>query len=112
MIDTTIYRVVQECLSNAVRHGKPSAIAVRIERTNDASADRDEITLEIADDGQGMSKPSGVGFGLRGMAERVRAIGGRLTLRNKPGGGLAVIVMLPCQPEREIVGAGLETTRR
>jgi two-component system, NarL family, sensor histidine kinase UhpB len=111
MIDTTIYRVAQECLSNAVRHGKPSAIAVRIERASD-TADRDEITLEIADDGQGMSEPSGAGFGLRGMAERVSAIGGRLTLRNKPGGGLAVIVVLPCQPGRELVRAGLENTRR
>jgi two-component system sensor histidine kinase UhpB len=95
VIDATIYRVVQECLSNALRHGRPASIAVRI----DGAAGRDRIVVEIADDGAGMSGAPSPGFGLRGMAERVRALGGRLTIGNKPGGGLAVTATLPYRPQ-------------
>ncbi|HEX5318613.1 MAG TPA: ATP-binding protein [Stellaceae bacterium] len=99
LVDTTIYRVVQECLSNALRHGRPASIAVRVE----CAAERGQIFLEIADDGSGMPDASSPGFGLRGMAERVRALGGRLTLGNKPGGGLTVTATLPYRPQRELV---------
>ena len=54
LVDTTIYRVVQECLSNALRHGRPTSIAVRVE----CAAERGQIFLEIADDGSGMPDAS------------------------------------------------------
>jgi two-component system sensor histidine kinase UhpB len=101
LIDATIYRVVQECLSNALRHGRPTTVSVRV----DGAAERDRIVTEIVDDGPGMSDASSPGFGLRGMAERVRALGGRLTLANKPGGGLAVTATLPYRPQRELADA-------
>jgi two-component system sensor histidine kinase UhpB len=102
LIDTTIYRVVQECLSNAVRHGRPTTVAVRIAP---AAEGRDRIIVTVADDGPGLPEATGPGFGLRGMAERARAMGGSLTLCNNPGGGLTVTAMLPYRPARELVAA-------
>jgi len=93
--DTTAYRVVQECLSNAVRHGPPGRIAVTIERDAGSRPDRDTVRVEVSDDGPGMIDTV-PGFGLRGMAERVKASGGRLTFANRPAGGLAVTAVLPC----------------
>ncbi len=57
LIDATIYRVVQECLSNALRHGRPTSVAVRVE----CAAARDRIAVEIVDDGSGMSDASSPG---------------------------------------------------
>ena len=105
LIDTTIYRVVQECLSNALRHGRPSVIAIRIERADEGVAGRDRIMLEITADGAGMSDAAGAGFGLRGMVERVRAIGGSLDLSRGGDGGLTVTAMLPCRHESDLIGA-------
>ena len=110
-VDTTIYRVVQECLSNALRHGRPNRVAVRIGRIEEQGGGHDQIELEIADDGPGMPDAPSPGFGLRGMAERVKAIGGQLTLCNQPAGGLAVTAVLPYRPERELVDAPPETQR-
>src|SRR5215472_11933764 len=59
LVDATIYRVVQECVSNALRHGRPTRIAVRIE----GSAGPDRVVLEIADDGFGMPDAPSPGFG-------------------------------------------------
>jgi two-component system, NarL family, sensor histidine kinase UhpB len=90
-LDTIIYRVVQECLNNAVRHGRPRMIAVTVA----LNAAGDEISVEVADDGPGLPNAAAPGYGLIGMAERVRAAGGRLTLANQPAGGLAVRAALP-----------------
>jgi two-component system sensor histidine kinase UhpB len=94
-IDTTLYRIVQECLSNAVRHGPPAQIDIRIRRA--LRGDDARVVIEITDDGPGLSDGPAQGFGLRGMAERVRAIGGELNLRNRPTGGLTVTALLPCR---------------
>jgi len=110
IIDTTIYRVVQECLSNAVRHANPGAIEVRIERSRDTDpAGPDEVTVAVTDDGPGLRGLSEPGFGLRGMGERIRAVGGRLTLRDRPGGGLAIVARMPCEPEAALAGTGRKT---
>jgi two-component system sensor histidine kinase UhpB len=74
LFDTAIYRLVQEGLSNAVRHGKPGRIDVTVRETTGATP---RIILEIGDDGDGAADgTSNGGFGLLGMAERVRALGG------------------------------------
>ncbi|ONI72720.1 hypothetical protein ALI144C_42675 [Actinosynnema sp. ALI-1.44] len=87
-VDATVYRVVQESLTNAVRHASASRIQVRVrwrERT---------VGVDVVDDGRG---PSGShGFGLLGMRERVTACGGTLRTGPGPGGvGFAVHVSLP-----------------
>jgi two-component system sensor histidine kinase UhpB len=91
--DTTIYRIVQECLSNAVRHGKPQLITVCVDRSRCGN----EMIVEVADDGSGIDDAPTMGYGLIGMEERVRAMGGRLIFSNRPGGGLSVSAALPCQ---------------
>jgi two-component system, NarL family, sensor histidine kinase UhpB len=87
--DATVYRIVQESLSNAVRHGAPGVIAITIE-----SRGR-ETWVEVVDDGVGLSAESGPGYGLIGMEERVKLLGGRLCFANRPGGGFAVSAALP-----------------
>src|ERR1019366_2894884 len=71
----TVYRVVQEALNNAVRHGRPGRIEIVVARTEGG-----DIEARVSDDGAQSGKPEGVGFGLRGMRERVAAAGGRLTI--------------------------------
>ena len=91
----TICRIVQESLSNAVRHADPTLITVSIDRQSE------EVRVQITDDGRGMSEASRLGYGLVGIGERVRAMGGRLTFSNEPGKGFAAAVVLPCSARQE-----------
>jgi len=90
IVDRTICRIVQESISNALRHAHPTLITVAIDRQGE------DVRVEITDDGPGMSEPSRLGYGLVGIGERVRAMGGRLTFSNKPRKGFAVAAVLPC----------------
>jgi two-component system sensor histidine kinase UhpB len=95
LIGTAICRIVQEALSNAVRHAEPKRVAVSIARYRVLERGCDEIRLSIADDGRGMRDPGKLGYGLIGMSERVSAVGGRLTFSNKSEEGFAVVAVLP-----------------
>jgi two-component system sensor histidine kinase UhpB len=94
-LDTAIYRVVQEGVTNAVRHGCPSRIDVVLSEAED----RDELMVSVLDDGTGMPESeagrSSAGFGLIGMRERVAGVGGSLAVSNRAGGGLAVVARWP-----------------
>ena len=103
LMDKTICRIVQEALGNAVRHGGPAQITVTIERQGD------EVCIEIADDGHGISEPRRPGYGLVGISERAKAMGGRLSFSNKPGAGFAVAAMLPCVSRQEGARVPLQT---
>jgi len=96
LVGTTICRVVQEALSNAVRHAEPELITVSID------CDGEEVSVEVADDGRGMRKASRPGYGLLGIGERVRALGGRLTFSNRPGKGFAVVAVIPSALGRDL----------
>ncbi len=74
LMEATICRIVQECLSNAVRHAEPRMIAVSIDRNGE------KVRVEVADDGRGMPESGRPGYGLVGIVERVRAMGGRVVL--------------------------------
>ena len=95
LVGRTICRIAQESLSNAVRHADATLITVSIDRHGE------EVQVEITDDGRGMSESSRPGYGLVGIGERVRAMGGSLTFSNKPGEGFAVTAVLPCSARRE-----------
>lgn len=90
-LDAIAFRVVQESFSNAIRHGQPTAIDVMID------VDDERATIVVEDDGVGF--PGGtapLGFGLAGMQERVRSVGGTIAVRNrKTGHGVIVEAMLP-----------------
>src|SRR6478672_7812891 len=89
-IELSAYRIVQEALTNALKHAGDAKASVNIRYGSDS------LELEIADDGPGTSTPmpSG-GHGLLGMRERVALYGGRLDAGRRPSGGFVVRVLLP-----------------
>jgi two-component system, NarL family, sensor histidine kinase UhpB len=91
LVGTTICRIVQEALSNAVRHAAPKSITASVDRDHDG-----RVRVAVADDGAGMEEPNRLGYGLIGIGERVKMLGGRLTLSKIPGGGFAVRAAFPC----------------
>ena len=93
----TIYRIVQEGVSNAIRHGNPTRVEIAI-----AHADDDAIRVRVADDGigmaaDGMTRRDPSQLGLVGMRERVMAMAGSLSIQpGNKGSGLALVARLPC----------------
>ncbi|MDR3461394.1 MAG: histidine kinase [Beijerinckiaceae bacterium] len=90
-LDAVAFRVVQESLSNAIRHGNPKSVQIRIRN------DGQQITVQVTDDGSGLAQGrTAPGFGLASMRERVKAVGGRLVIENSPRGrGVIVSAELP-----------------
>jgi signal transduction histidine kinase len=90
-LEQELYRVAQEALNNALKHGKPGRIAVRLRRLEGG------VSLEMADDGAGFDVAARAdgGLGLRGMRERVARLGGRLDVESAPGRGTRVRVEVP-----------------
>ncbi|WP_203858398.1 sensor histidine kinase [Plantactinospora mayteni] len=92
-VDLAAYRVVQESLTNVLRHAGTAAATVRI---GYLPAD---VTVEVVDTGHGGSGPAGPGdgHGLTGMRERIDALGGTLEVGPRPGGGFRVFARLPAE---------------
>lgn len=90
-VDVSAYRIVQEALTNALKHAGPATARVRVTYRDD------DLDVEIADNGRGaMTAPTtGAGHGLVGMRERVSVYGGELQTGNRDSGGYAVRVRLP-----------------
>jgi signal transduction histidine kinase len=89
-VDLAAYRVVQEALTNVVKHAGPAAASVRV------AYRPAEVEVEVADDGAGPADGAdGAGSGIAGMRERVAAAGGTLEAGPRPGGGFAVRARLP-----------------
>jgi signal transduction histidine kinase len=93
-VDLSAYRIVQEALTNVVKHAGPAHAQVTI-RYRDH-----EVAVEVIDDGPGVAAVAadgrrGTGHGLIGMAERVAAFGGDLEVGPRPGGGFRVAARLP-----------------
>ncbi|MEU8120899.1 sensor histidine kinase [Spirillospora sp. NPDC049024] len=88
------YRIVQESLTNVVRHAAAREVTVSVE------PGRRELLVEVADDGRGPAAAGGApGSGVGGMRERARALGGELTAGGRPGGGYLVRARLPYRNE-------------
>jgi PAS domain S-box-containing protein len=89
---TTVFRIVQETLTNVARHAGASEVAVRIDEVDDG------IHLTIQDNGRGISDAvDKKTFGLLGMRERVAMLGGRLEIHSRPGKGTRIAGWLPRQ---------------
>ncbi|HMF92783.1 MAG TPA: two-component regulator propeller domain-containing protein [Vicinamibacterales bacterium] len=91
-----VYRIVQECLSNIVKHSAATSARIALR------AERDWIRVEVTDNGKGFSaatleRPghSGRGFGLLGIAERARILRAKLTVTSEPGKGTSVSIEVP-----------------
>jgi len=90
---TCVYRVVQEALTNCARHARATSVHVQL------TGLPDRLELTIADDGVGLSPERRQhGIGLRGMEERVRELGGTMTIQAVPGSGTTVAIRLPLPP--------------
>ncbi len=84
-----IYRLVQEALNNAARHSAAKHARVSI------AQDTGKIHVEVNDDGKGFQSERVRGMGILGMEERVKRLGGTLTIRSTPGTGTTVVAELP-----------------
>jgi signal transduction histidine kinase len=88
-LDLSAFRIVQEALTNSLRHAGPARAEVTVRYENDL------VTLEIADTGRGPQGGGGTGHGLVGMRERAALFGGELEAARADGGGFTVRARLP-----------------
>ena len=102
-LNVSLYRIVQESLTNAQKHADARHIAVTLR------CDGNELRLYVDDDGR--SEPGSTfdgGLGVLGMRERVQALGGRLTLTLRDEGGLRVEVVVPADAGRPSPAANVQ----
>ena len=88
-IDVASYRIIQEGLTNVLKHARAGHAVVSLERA------REGLEIDIVDDGQGRSREATAGYGLLGMAERASALGGSLVVGDADGRGFRVHASLP-----------------
>jgi signal transduction histidine kinase len=99
-----IFRIAQEGLTNAVKHAEARTVRLSVEPVSMAQPkdpDAAAIRLTIEDDGKGRAlngKPGGAGMGLVNMQERVAALGGTISLDDRPGAGFTVRIVVPVEP--------------
>jgi signal transduction histidine kinase len=93
-VGLTVYRIVQESLTNVLKHAGPAAVTVELDFS-------DGVAVTVTDDGRGASAAltgiPGAGRGTTGMRERVAALGGKLSAGPKPGGGYRVHATIPLE---------------
>lgn len=99
-IDLTIYRCIQEGVTNAVRHGQANAVKIELfekhsPRGTNGAAMSQTLQLLIEDDGRGFLPKTAPGFGLTVMRERVNALGGSYAIKSAPSQGTALRVIIP-----------------
>jgi len=96
-LNLAIYRVVQESLTNCIRHASAREVEVQLHRTR--SRGRDMAVLTIVDDGVGMTLPrdTSAGHGLAGMRERVHMLGGQFDVLSERGSGVTIRAEFPLQ---------------
>ena len=93
-VDLSAYRIVQEALTNALKHAGPKAhTEVRL------TTDNSEVTIEVLDNGHGATILPGSGHGILGMRERALLLGGSLEAGPRAGGGFRVVAHLPIVAE-------------
>jgi signal transduction histidine kinase len=107
-IELSIFRIVQEGLSNVRKHAQASKVQIRLNHTSPRA-----LLISIADDGRGMAADFDLAtlaamghYGLLGISERIALLKGRLQVQNRPGGGLLLQVEIP-HPRVEVQTAAL-----
>ena len=97
------YRIVQEALTNVIRHSRARRAEVVLERSSERM-----LTVRVVDDGRGLSAPDTIDGGHRGilgMQERAALLGGSVTITDRPGGGVEVVAVLPWRSAAGAAGA-------
>ena len=92
-VETTLYRVACEALTNVVRHARARTCRLALE------CEPGHVVLRVEDDGDGLGAAAATGVGLRSMRERAAELGGRLIVRSSDEGGAAVELRLPVAEE-------------
>jgi signal transduction histidine kinase len=99
-LETALFRITQEALTNVVRHAHASAVQVTLKVQDHA------VILTVRDDGRGFEEPAATptgterqGLGLLGMSERVSTLGGEMRVDSQPGRGTAITVTVPLPPQ-------------
>lgn len=94
----TVYRLVQEALTNVAKHSDASQVAIRLDRAGSQSQPDDTVTVTAEDDGLGTEPGLPTrGLGLIGMRERVMALRGHLSFKSSPGQGFRLTARIPVQ---------------
>ena len=88
-VETALYRLVQEALTNVVKHSRASRVSISLVRKAKS------VSAVIEDDGVGFSEPPGEGLGLIGMRERVGLLDGRLEVESSAGQGTTIVAEVP-----------------
>jgi PAS domain S-box-containing protein len=93
-VNITLYRLVQECLTNVAKHAEAARVTISMKRHGD------QVRFEFEDDGRGFD-PAGRnrGLGLIGLRERVESLGGRFELESAPGSGVRIRAVIPAEKE-------------
>jgi two-component system sensor histidine kinase UhpB len=104
-IDVTLYRCVQEGITNAIRHGKARALTVDVSeipapQRNGSRTTHATVTLDLRDDGTGIARATPKGFGLTTMTERVRSLGGSCAIDSAPAKGTVIHVEIPVERKK------------
>ena len=103
---THLYRIAQEAVTNAIKHGKAGHIQITL------SSSRGKILLSLADDGTGFKEPGGEnGIGVRIMNYRAETLGGSLVIRNRSNGGTRVLCTIPIPAEPDAIGKNTSATK-
>jgi two-component system sensor histidine kinase UhpB len=90
-----VFRIIQECLTNIIRHAKAKQASISLEIVSLSETER-ALLLSVIDDGQGCSvEMIKSGFGLLGMRERINSLNGEMTIKTAPNQGMTVIVNIP-----------------
>ena len=89
-VETALYRIVQEALTNIVKHAQAASVSIVLTRSGRA------VTAVIEDDGRGFTPGGGGdGLGLLGMGERLALLGGKLKIESSPGAGSTIVAEVP-----------------
>src|SRR4029079_4844397 len=112
-IDLTLYRCVQEGITNAIRHGSADNLTIHLveesgHRRNGAKRAQAALRLTVIDDGKGIDPATPKGFGLTTMTERVKSLGGTCAIESARGNGTTIRIEIPVQREKAERARALE----
>jgi two-component system, NarL family, sensor histidine kinase UhpB len=106
-IDLTLYRCIQESLTNVVRHAQAKEVTIELGEVNEPNGNNGntegaaQLALTVRDDGRGIDPATPPGFGLRGMQERVHALGGSYKVESAGGRGTSVHITIPLRGRQD-----------
>ena len=97
-VNITLYRLVQECLTNVVKHASANNVSISISRDSNPASGEDELRLRFEDDGRGFDTTTRKqGLGLAGLRERVEVLAGHFELESTPGRGVRIEAVIPAK---------------